>query len=219
MLAVIRRNFILKLLSVALAVLAWTYFNFATNPVITARFDQQLSVPITVRGIVSGYVPNVPEKAVVVTITAPRAGTAAVRPDDVKAIVDVAGHSPGVYSLPIKIIGPHLEVKAINPASVTLSIDRIVTHSYALSVNYTGKLRGALVAEPPVLQPRTITATGPSTGMGIISAVRVDVPLDGARGTIDAMLKPVASDIDGHEVAGVRLTPNLVRVRIPIVKS
>ena len=218
MLTLIQKNFTLKLLSLALAVLAWAYFNYATNPVITARFDQQYSVPISVRGVPSGYVTNGAERSVVVTITAPRGGAAAIRPDEVKAYVDVSGRAPGVYNMPIKITAPR-EIKSTVPASVTLSIDRVVTGSYRVSVNYIGKLRAPLVAKDPEIEPKSVTATGPSTGIGLINVVRVDVPLESIRGNLDAMVKPVASDLDGHEVAGVRITPNLVRVRIAFVKS
>ena len=218
MLTLIQKNFTLKLLSLGLAVLAWAYFNYAANPVITARFDQQFSVPIVVRGVPSGYVTNGAERSVVVTITAPRGGTAAIRPDDIKAYVDVAGRPPGVYNMPIKISAPR-DIKSTVPSSVTLSIDRVVSSAYAVSVNYVGKLHGALVAKAPHIEPKAVMVTGPSTAIGLINAVRVDVPLEAIHGNMDTMLKPIASDVDGHEVAGVRLTPNLVRVRIAFVKS
>ena len=50
MLQVLRRNFGLKLFSFAVAVAGWAYFRFAAAPSITAQFDQQLNVPITVVG-------------------------------------------------------------------------------------------------------------------------------------------------------------------------
>jgi hypothetical protein len=58
----LRRNFGLKLFSFAVAVAAWAYFRFAAAPSITAQFDQQLNVPITVVG------PRLAERAFPVTI-------------------------------------------------------------------------------------------------------------------------------------------------------
>ena len=50
----LRNNFGLKLLAVALAVVAWGYFHVAAAPGTTARFDQTLAVPIVVTGLQAG---------------------------------------------------------------------------------------------------------------------------------------------------------------------
>lgn len=46
MLQALRRNFGLKLFSLALAIGGWAYFRFLAAPSITAQFDERLAVPI-----------------------------------------------------------------------------------------------------------------------------------------------------------------------------
>ena len=47
----LRNNLPLKLLSLAIAVLGWTYLRLTPNPVIAARFVQQVTVPIATTGL------------------------------------------------------------------------------------------------------------------------------------------------------------------------
>jgi hypothetical protein len=119
----VRKNFGLKVLALAIAVLAWAYVRFAGNPVIAARFDQELSVPITVTGLPNGYTAQTSDKQALVTIASPRNG-AVVTSAGVHAVADVAGHPPGIYTVPIEIVAPDLEVKSARPSSTTIEIAR-----------------------------------------------------------------------------------------------
>ncbi len=65
---IIRKNFGLKVLSLALAIVGWAYFRFASNPVIAAHFDQQISVPIVAANLPVGYIAHFTEKDAVVTV-------------------------------------------------------------------------------------------------------------------------------------------------------
>ena len=88
MVSAIRNNIGIKLLSVFLAIVGWAYFRFASNPLITARFDQQISVPITAVSLPSGYIARFPDKAAVVTVV-PERGQPPIKPDEVKAVLDL----------------------------------------------------------------------------------------------------------------------------------
>jgi YbbR domain-containing protein len=118
---VVRKNFGLKVLSLGIAILAWAYVRFAGNPVIAARFDQELSVPITVSGLSEDYTAQLSEKQAIVTIASPRNGTI-VSPANVRAVVNLADHPAGVYTVPIEIIAPDLEVKAARPTTATVVV-------------------------------------------------------------------------------------------------
>jgi len=45
-LAILRKNFGLKLFSLALAIAGWAYFRFLAGPSIAAQFDESIGVPI-----------------------------------------------------------------------------------------------------------------------------------------------------------------------------
>jgi hypothetical protein len=117
----VRKNFGLKVLALGIAVLAWAYVRFAGNPVIAARFDQELSVPITVAGLPDGYRAQLTDRQALVTIASPRNGSVATTAS-IRAVVNVAGHPAGIYSVPIEIVAPDLEVKSARPTSTTVEI-------------------------------------------------------------------------------------------------
>lgn len=120
----VRKNFGLKLLALTIAIAAWAYVRFAGNPVIAAHFDQQLSVPIVIDGAGPNVDVKLSEKQAVVTVAAPHGG-AAVRPDQVRAIIEVANHPLGLFSVPVAIIAPDVEVKSVDPSNVTVEISEV----------------------------------------------------------------------------------------------
>lgn len=214
MLQIFRNNFLLKVLSLALALAGWGYFRFANSPVIAARFAQQLSVPITTIRLPIGYVARYAEKEAVVTVAAPKRGSAAIRPDDVKAVLDLDGLRAGVYNVPIRLVAPSVAIQSLSPASVTLTIERIEQKEFSLAPYYSGNERSSVVASDAKIAPLQALARGGTDDLARVAAVRVNVPLPSAPQLFDAMVHPVAVDSRGTEVQGVQVSPNLIRVRV-----
>jgi YbbR domain-containing protein len=211
MLQIFRNNFSLKLLSLALALAGWGYFRFASTAVVAA--PQQLSIPITTTHLALGYIARFAEKEAVVTVAAPKRGTAAVRPDDVKAVLDLNGLSAGVYNVPVRLVAPSVAIQSLSPASVTLAIERIAQKAFPLGIYYSGARGNAVVASARIL-PLQAVARGASDDLSRVASIRADVPLPNAPEQFDAMVRPVAVDSLGTEVTDVQVSPNLVRVRV-----
>lgn len=216
---ILRKNFLLKVFSLALAIAGWGYFRFSANPVMAARFDQQLSVPITVIRLPVGYIARVPEKEAIVTVAAPRRGYAAVRPDDVKAVVDLENRTEGAYTIPIQVVAPNLQIQSLSPASVTLKIVKLEQKSFPLALHYTGGQTRGIVTADSHITPEHAEVRGASDDLSRVTAVRVDAPLPASPVTFDAMVRPVAVDSLGAEVAGVQVAPNLIRVQIHFIEG
>lgn len=212
MLQIFRNNFLLKVLSVTLALAGWGYFKFANSPVTAA--PQQLSIPITTTHLAVGYLAHYEEKEAVVTVAAPKRGSAAVRPDDVKAVLDLGGLQAGVYNVPVRLVAPSAVVQSLSPASVTLTIARLEQKMFPLALYYAGSGRRFVVASGATILPPQATARGGSDDLARIAAIRADVPLPTAPEVFDAMVRPLAVDSLGTEVFGVQVSPNLVRVRV-----
>jgi hypothetical protein len=208
----LRHNLGLKLLALAFAVAAWAYLRLTPNPIIAARFVQQFSVPITTIGLSSEYVARYTDKEAVIAIDQARGG-APIKPDAVRAILNLNGRGPGVYNVPVQVIAPKLEIKSLSPASVTLSVERVEERSLAVALHYVGDPRKNVVVERIVVQPQYATLRAASSDLDRVASVRVDVPLPSNPSTFDAMVRPVAADQLGAEVENVAVVPNLLRVR------
>jgi hypothetical protein len=47
-----------------------------------------------------------------------------------------------------------------------------------------------------------------------VTSVRVDVPLPSSATTFDEMVRPSVADVNGSDISGVIVTPNLMRVLV-----
>ena len=217
MLQIFRNNFSLKVLSLALALAGWGYFRFASSAVVAA--PQQLSIPITTTHLALGYIARFAEKQAVVTVAAPKRGSAAVRPDDVKAVLDLNGLSAGVYNVPVQLVAPSVAIQSLSPASVTLAIERMSQKTFPLGIYYSGARGSAVVASDEQILPLQAAARGASDDLSRVASIRTDVPLPNAPEQFDAMVRPVAVDSLGTEITDVQVLPNLVRVRVHFVAA
>lgn len=215
----IRHNLGLKLLSLVLAIAAWAYLRFTPNPVIAARFVQQMSVSITTIGLEPDEVARLGDHQVVASVYVPR-GAATIRPEEIRAVLHLEGREPGIYNIPVEVIAPKLEIKSLSPASITLAIERIERRNFPVAIHYVGSLaRGSVVVKSISVEPRTVELRAATSDLARVNSVRVDVPLPSAATTFDAMVRPIAADVSGTEVSATDLTPNLVRIRAAFVAA
>ena len=212
---IIRKNFGLKVLSLAIAIVGWAYFRFAANPVIAARFDQQISVPIVAVNLPVGYIAHLTDKEAVVTV-ATRRGEAPIKPEEVKAVLDLTNKTSGVYNVPVELVAPHIVVQSLTPASVSLTIEKIEQRAYPLALHYVGNAQSVVVGDAR-LTPEVTMVHGPTSLLSQVTSLRVDVPLLSVPQTYDAMVRPVPVNSLGQEIAGLEVAPDLVRVQIHFV--
>ena len=216
---IIRKNFGLKLLAFALAVVGWAYFRFATNPIVAAaRFSQQLSLPITVANLPVGLLAHFTEHEAVVTVETKR-GEPAVKPDEIKAVLDLSNKGVGVYNVPVQLIAPDIAVQSLSPASVTLSIEKIEERDFEIALHYVGGQPGGIVLGDQRIRPGSVTVTGPTSLLAQVVGVHVDVTMPGQPKSVDEMLRPIAVGALGDEVSGIQVAPDLVRVQLQYVSG
>ena len=213
---IIRKNFGLKVLSLSLAIIGWAYFRFATNPVIAARFDQQISVPIVAANLPVGYVAHFTDKEAVVTVAFKR-GEPPIKPEEIKAVLDLSNRTAGVYNIPVQLVAPNIVVQSLSPASVSLTVERIDERTIGLAFHYVGNPQNAIVVGDARMTPSIATLHGPTSLISQVASIRLDVPLPAAPQAYDAMVRPVPVSSLGQEISGVEVAPDLVRVQIHFV--
>jgi len=117
----IRKNFGLKVLSLALAIVGWAYFRYAANPAFAARFDQQISIPIVASNLPDGYTAQFSDKSATITVSTHR-GDPQIKPGDIRALLDLSGKAAGVYNVPVELVAPNVVVQSLSPASISVTI-------------------------------------------------------------------------------------------------
>jgi len=211
----LRNNLGLKLLSVAIAIAGWCYLRLTPNPVIAARFVQQVDVPIATTGLPPQEVARFTDTHAVVAVDVGRGGS--IKADMVRAVLSLDGRGPGGYNVPVQVIAPKLEIRSLSPASVTLEIERIERRSVPVAVQYVGDPRRIVVSGKPSVDPAFATISGATSDLARVTNVRVDVPLPGTATTFDEMVRPLVVDDRASDLTGIAVSPNLIRVRVRFV--
>jgi hypothetical protein len=158
------------------------------------------------------------ERTAIVTVEVPRNGPP-IKPDQIQAVLDLNEKpDPGIMNLPVKIVAPDLVIKSLSPGSVTLSVDRLETRTVPVSISYAGG-NGSLVVDSSTVNPSVTTVRGIANDLAKVDAVKIEIPLGTKPGNFDAMVRPVAADAHGNEVANTQVSPNLVRVRARFAAS
>ena len=213
----VRNNFGLKLLAVALALVGWAYFRFASNPfVAAAQFNQQLAVAITAVNLSPGYVAHFADHDAVLMVAAKR-GQPAIKPEEVKAVLDLSGKGPGIYNVPVQLVAPDVVVQSLSPASVTLTVERIQQRAFSLGIRYVGTQNSGTVVSQVRVDPSSAMVRAPTSLLAQVASVVVNLALPSEAKTLDEMVRPVPLSAGGQEVAGLSVTPNLVRVQMRVV--
>ena len=214
----VRKNFALKALSVALAIVGWAYFRFAGNPIIASPQLQQLSIPIAAVNLSLGYVAHFTDREAVVSVEA-KPGQPAVKPDEIKAVLDLGNKGTGVYNVPVQLVAASVAVQSLSPASVTLTIEKIEERSFPITIHYVGPQPGGVVVSYAAIGPDAAVVRAPTSLLAQVAGVHADVALPGEPRTIDEMVRPVPVDASGAEIANLSVSPNLVRVQLRVVNG
>jgi hypothetical protein len=214
----LRNNFGLKILSLALAVAAWAYFHLLAAPGTTAKFDQTLTVPIVVTGERPGYEATTTLKTATVVVQVPRNGES-YRADQFRAVVDASDLvDPGYHNVPVHVVPADVALRSLSPASVLVLVDRIEQRMATVALDYTGEPHGIVVSSASV-SPSMTTVRGVAGALSRISVMKVEIPIPRKPDDLDEMISPVPTDAEGHEVSGVQVSPNLVRVQIHFIAA
>ncbi len=201
------------MLAVALAVVGWAYFRLAGNPLVAAAQFQQLSIPIAVANLTSGYVARFTDHEAVVTVATKR-GAPPVKPEEIKAVLDLSNKGTGVYNVPVVLVAPDVVVQSLSPASVTLNIEKMEQRSFPVRVHYVGAQPSGIVVSEVAIVPQTALVRGPGSLLAQVSGVQADVSLTNQPKAVDEMVRPVAVGASGAEMTDLALSPNLVRVQV-----
>ena len=207
-------DLLLKVTALGLAFLLWTL----------VKTDNQVpigEIPIQVLNRDPGWVlVRPPEPALVqVTFSGP-----------VRELIRVAAERPTII-VPIDDVSDTLEVVLlhtnyvvlnsalsntrvddIRPAAVRLTFDRVMTRTIPLAARLIGApAPGMALAGPPIIDPPTVWASGPSSRIEKIDSLRLP-PVDLSRRTGTDTV-PLAIDTTG---LGIAITPREVRLIVPI---
>jgi YbbR domain-containing protein len=110
---------------------------------------------------------------------------------------------------PVKII-------SVAPSTIKVTLESLETQTYGVDPNLFGSTAIGYEAGTAALEPPNVVIAGAESLVKKVARVRVSVNLNGIRENVDQTLPVEVLDADGQEVSGVTVSPDSVRVIMPV---
>lgn len=213
------KNFSTFLLALLLGIAAWVAAVNESDP------DEVLTYPVPITLEIVGQdtallITNTYSKQIELTLRAPRSvwEELVVNEASIHAILDLSGYGVGEHTVVPQIQIGIQPVKVISfaPVAVTLNLDELVTTTFPVVLSLIGKPSIGYQAGSVDYTPEEITVSGPKSQVARVETVQVEFDLSDVRESIDENLSVRALDKFNQEVNGVSLSPDLIRLLIPV---
>jgi YbbR domain-containing protein len=160
--AFLSKHWLLKLLSLIIGASLW-YFVVGQDQV-----DMIVTIPLELHNLPADLViANQYKKDIEVAIRGPRRVIREMRQQNISRPVDLSKAAPGAMvvkndsdSIPFP---QSITVQRVQPANITLLVDRLVHKDFTISPVTKGKPAAGFIVENITLNPPRITVTGPQT--------------------------------------------------------
>lgn len=215
-------NLFTLLLSLALAILIWTNAQRAQDP----SRSEFLSVPVDIIGQPDGSIlltPPVERRFVQIVFEGPTSVVTQMTADDFSATVDLSDISFGTeVSVPI-IVQPNDSRVNLRSQQLEMAVllEQLVTRDIPVLLDVRDDAARGYSQGDPLIDPATITVSGPASSAEQLDFARVTVFLNNAREDFVDSRLPIFYDKQGRvaSVRGLTLSSEQVDITIPISES
>lgn len=216
------RDLPLKAAALAIALLLWVAAAEAAPREKVEWFPGR--VPVERPDVPVGYVLRGQLGEVRVLLRAPEAMFGKIAQQDLRATVDISDLDAGRNeaqdaTIHVTASDPHVAVVQLDPATVSVRLERLVTRTLALQVRFANAPPPGFQPGVPALSSAEIAVSGPQSLVASVAAVYAtlrygDTPVDLAQSA-----QAVAVDAAGAVVEGVRVDPSAVQVTVPVLST
>lgn len=215
-----KNNITIRIVSILIAVIMWSYVMNEVNPQTTQPFPG-----IKVNYINQDYLSEAglaimepKETKVTVELAGRRSDIKSINPNDIIVQADLLGYGEGVNRVFIDVKTPeNVTVKSVSPQYIQLKLDSIITKEFNVSLRTSGNTDDGHTPGEGEIKPSTVLIKGPRTWVNSVDKVVTTVNLSNINTDIKTSLPVRALDDKGEEVRGIEKEPNTVEVIMPIL--
>jgi YbbR domain-containing protein len=215
---VITYNWPLKLAAIALATLLYAGLVVSQSSFEFASPVQIKTVNQPTDAVLLGNLPPVTRIRYVVSGDVGSPPTA----DSFLATINLEGVNPeaGSTYVPIDVVSvdPRFLVIDYEPRGVNVQLDPLTSKTVAVQVNM-GTPPPNLDVREPVIDPPTVTISGPSSVVSLVVAARADVVIDPSGILVDRDVPLIPVDILGNLQRPIKVSPTSAHIRIPVFSN
>ncbi len=205
-------------LSVVLALIVWLIAINQENPIVQATYPERL--PVTVRGLPETLQPlqDLTKETVQVILQAPKTSWDSLDVSDFNAFIDLTGLSAGVHDVGVKVevLDARVEVVSVERDALRVQLDEVVAKDVPVRVEIMDSSAFGYDWQPPLVEPMTVTVSGPSTQVEQVTTARAEVYLRNAKNQVERNQAVAALNGQGQVVPRVTPEPASVHIVVPV---
>lgn len=214
-----KNDIMLKLLSLACAVLLWLYVISSTNPDMTQTYSR---VAVDLLGTESLTANNLvitdgSHSTVSFKVTGKSERIAMVSENGgLTVTADLSNITvPGVYDVKYQVTSSisDLTISKITP-TISIEVDRVVSQSIPVDLQLSGELQDGFVSDNFVLTPDAITVRGPEKLLDTIKSAVAVFDVSTVKTTTETTLAYTLVDENGIEIKNSLITADTPSVRL-----
>jgi YbbR domain-containing protein len=211
------RHFSSILISLILATLVWIAAINEQNPPREDEYAQ--SIPVEIIPPKAGLVTTdkLPE-SVRLQLRAPESSWLDLVPSKFKATLDLSQLSAGFSEVPIRVVAsdPEIEIIRVRPQGigVTLQVERTISLPVTVKIMDDPPL--GYVSRTPVVEPQTVTITGPDSAISRAYKAVSEVFIRGSKETIEGAREVVIRDRNDQTINNLQIDPPSIQLTLPI---
>lgn len=170
----------LRLLALALAVLSWFIFSVGQRE----RIGETTVEPFVTYRPPEDYMILEPPDRVRVRLSGPESALARLNPFQVSVVVELRDAELGRQEVVLTgdnvVLPPGLEVVSIDPNTLILQLDRVISELKPIDVALTGEPAAGAIAQEPTVFPLVAVVSGPESRVRALQALTTTpISLDG----------------------------------------
>jgi len=200
------KNLALKIVSLAFALLIWSYVMLDTNP---ERTKIVTDIPVSFsgesdlheRGLAIRGDPAQILKSVTARVSTELTNYVGLDASDISASVSLRTVSKAdTYRLKINAVTQQGTVLSISPSEIVVEVDQLVTRMLPIEVEYSGALPEGYWRGEPVLGSQTVYVSGPRDDVSTVSKAICTIDLNGRTSNCNESMLLRYVDESGREV-------------------
>lgn len=198
--------------------IVWVIAINQENPIVQANYSERL--PVTVRGLPESLMAtqDLSRETVQVVLQAPRESWDNMDPSDFTAYIDLAGLGPGVHDVEVDVdvVDPRVNVVSIQRPALRVQLDQVISKDVPVRVDIVDSTAFGYEWQVPIIEPLTVTVTGPETQVNQVAVARAEVSVGNAKSQVERNQAVALWNAEGQTVSRVTASPNLVHVVVPV---
>jgi len=222
MLSSLGRNIRSFLWALAIAIAVWIAAVTAADPDVVRTFPTPIKIEVVGQDPGLMINNNIPQE-VQITLRAPQSvwNQLTAQPESVRAILDLSGLYAGEHKLNLQIqidVRP-VRIVTVNPSSISLTLEPLITRNLELQSSLTGQPFIGYLAGDLTIDPKEVVLAGPQSIVSRVTTVRVSLDLTGLRENIDQSVAIEVLDANNTPVTGLTVNPTSAHVTLPVSRE